>query len=235
MGDKLSLKLDERTVHGKKVAKLRKDGIVPAVVYGADMEPISVQVEDGVFTKLYRQAGTYTPVHLTIGSKTKIAMIKDIDRDPVRGSVRHVSFHAVNAKEPVIAEVPVHLVGEGESEAEKAGLIVLQALEKVEVKALPMDLPEAVEVSIVALKDAGDKVTLADAKLPKGVEFVEHESGHDEDEEKPHITDLTVASVYEPAALQAANEAAAGDAEDESAVEAENGSEEVAKTEEVKE
>lgn len=237
MGDKLSLKLDERTVHGKKVSKLRQEGIVPAVVYGADMEPISVQVEDGVFTKLYRQAGTYTPVHLTIGSKTKIAMIKDIDRDPVRGSVRHVSFHAVNAKEPVIAEVPVHLVGEGESEAEKAGLIVLQALEKVEVKALPMDLPEAVEVSIVALKDAGDKVTLGDAKLPKGVEFVEHESGHgdDEDEEKPRITDLTVASVYEPAALQAANEAAAGEAEDESSVEAENGSEEAEKTEEVKE
>lgn len=225
MGDKLSLKLDERTVHGKKVAKLRKEGLVPAVVYGADMEPVSVQVEDGVFTKLYRQAGTYTPVHLTIGSKTKIAMIKDVDRDPVKGSVRHVSFHAVNAKEPVIAEVPVHLTGEGESEAERAGLIVLQAIEKVEVKALPMDLPEAIEVSILGLKEAGDKVTLGDAKLPAGVEFVAHESGHGDDdaEEKPHVTDLTVASVYEPAALQAANEAAAGDAEDETAVEAENG------------
>lgn len=225
MGDKVSLKLDERTVHGKKVANLRKEGLVPAVVYGAGIDPISVQIEDGVFTKAYRQAGTHAPVHLTIGSKKKIAMIKDVDRDPIKGSVRHVSFHAVNAKDPVVAEVPVRLVGEGESEAEKAGLIVLQALDKIEVKALPMDLPEAVEVSIVSLKEAGEKVTLGDATLPEGVEFVEHDSGHgDEDEEeKTHITDLMVASVWEPAALQAANEAAAGDGENASDVASENG------------
>lgn len=225
MGDKLSLKLDERDVHGKKVAKLRKEGLVPAVVYGPGIEPISVQVEDGIFTKLYRQAGTYTPVHLTIGSKKKIAMIKDVDRDPVKGTVRHVSFHAVKANEPVIAEVPIHLMGEGESEAEKNGLIILQALDKIEVKALPMDLPEAIEISTTELKEAGEKVTLGDAKLPDGVEFVEHDSGHGDEteEEKSHVTDLMVASVWEPAALQAANEATAGDATDESEVESENG------------
>lgn len=226
MGEKLSLTLAERTVHGKKVAKLRKEGLVPAVVYGPGIEPISVQVEDGVFTKLYRQAGTYTPVHLTIGSKKNIAMIKDVDRDPVKGSVRHVSFHAVKANEPVTAEVPIHLMGEGESEAEKSGLIILQTLDKIEVKALPMDLPEAIEISIVNLKEAGEKVTLGDATLPEGVEFVEHEDHHgqqDEEEEKPQVSDLMVASVWEPAALQAANEAAAGSAEDVSEVESENG------------
>ena len=226
MGDKLSLKLDERTVHGKKVAQLRKHGIIPAVVYGPGIDPISVQLEGSVFTKLYRQAGTYTPVHVTIGSKRKITMIKDVDRDPVRGDVRHVSFHAVKANEPVIAEVPIHLIGEGESEAERNGLIILQALDKIEVKALPMDLPDAIEVSIVDLKEAGERVTLADAKLAEGVEFVEHEDHHgqqDDEEEKPHVSDLMVASVWEPAALQAANESAAGDAEDESEVESENG------------
>jgi len=229
MGDKLSLTLDERTVHGKKVAGLRKEGLVPGVVYGPGIDPVSVQIEDGVFTKVYRQAGSHAPVHLTIGSKKSIAMIKDVDRDPVKGSVRHVSFHAVNAKDPVIAEVPIRLVGEGDSEAERAGLIVLQALDKIEVKALPMDLPEAIEVSILALKEPGEKVTLGDATLPAGVEFVEHDSGHgdEDDEEKTHIADLMVASVWEPAALQAANESTAGDAEDESAVESENGSEEV--------
>ena len=230
MGDKLSLTLDERTVHGKKVAGLRKQGLVPGVVYGPGIDPVSVQIEDGVFIKVYRQAGSHAPVHLTIGSKKSIAMIKDVDRDPVKGSVRHVSFHAVNAKDPVIAEVPIRLVGEGESEAERAGLIILQALDKIEVKALPMDLPEAIEVSIIALKEAGEKVTLGDATLPEGVEFVEHDSGHgdEDDEEKTGIADLMVASVWEPAALQAANESTGGDAEDESAVESENGSEEVA-------
>ncbi|HEY0964967.1 MAG TPA: 50S ribosomal protein L25 [Candidatus Saccharimonadales bacterium] len=235
MGDKIALALAERTVHGKKVKSLRHEGFVPAVVYGPGIDPISVQVESGIMLKTYKQAGTHAPVHLTIGGKKKIAMIKDVDFDPVRGEIRHVSFHAVKASDPVVAEVPVRLVGEGESVAEKNGLVVLQALEKIEVKALPMDLPDAIEVSILGLAEAGDKVTLADATLSAGVEYVEHESGHgDEDEEKPSITDLMVASAWEPAALAAANESAAGDAEDESEVESENGSEE-APAEEAKE
>lgn len=226
MGDKITLALAERTLHGKKVKTLRNEGLVPAVVYGPGIEPISVQVESGVILKTYKQAGSHAPVHLTIGGKKKIAMIKDVDFDPVRGEIRHVSFHAVKASDPVVAEVPVRLVGEGESPAEKNGLVVLQALEKIEVKALPMDLPEAIEVSILSLAESGDKVTLAEATLPTGVEFVDHESGHgDESDEKPSITDLMVASVWEPAALAAANESAAGDAEDESEVQAENGSE----------
>lgn len=225
MGDKVTLKLEERTVHGKKVAKLRREGIVPAVVYGPGIEPISVQAAANVVAKAYAEAGKHHPVHLTIGNKRKIAMIKDINHDPIKRTVTHVSFHAVKASDPVVAEVPIQLVGEGESEAEKAGLIVLQALDKIEVKALPMDLPDAVEISIVNLREPGEKVTLADATLPEGVEFVEHDDGHqdNEGEEKPSITDLMVASVWEPAALQAQNESAAGEAEDESAVESEHG------------
>lgn len=224
MGDKVTLKLDERTVHGKKVSTLRREGLVPAVVYGPGIEPISVQVANNVLAKAYASAGKHAPVHLVIGSKKKIAMIKDVDHDPVKRTIKHVSFHAVKASDPVVAEVPIQLVGEGESEAEKAGLIVLQALDKIEVKALPMDLPDAIEISIVNLKEAGERVTLADADLPDGVEFVEHDDGHhDDDEERPSITDLMVASVWEPAAMQAANESAGGDAEDEAAVEADHG------------
>ncbi|MBP9667387.1 50S ribosomal protein L25 [Candidatus Saccharibacteria bacterium] len=225
MGDKVTLKLDERELHGKKVAKLRKDGLVPAVVYGPGIDPISVQIEDGIMSKAYKKAGTHAPIHLTIGTKKKIAMIKDVDRDPIKGTIRHVSFHAVKATDPVVAEVPVRLVGEGESEAEKAGLIVLQNIDKVEVKALPMDLPEAVDVSILGLKEAGDKVTLGDAVLPEGVEFVDHDTHHgdEDDDDRQGVTDLMVASVWEPAALAAANDSAAGDATDESEVESENG------------
>jgi large subunit ribosomal protein L25 len=229
MGDKLSLKLDERTVQGKKVAKLRQEGFVPGVIYGPGIDPINVQVAVNVMEKTYRQAGTHSPIHLTVGSKRMIAMIKEVDRDPVRGTMQHISFHAVNVKDPIVAEVPIRLIGEGESEAERNGLVVLQALEKIEVKALPMDLPEAIEISILALKEAGEKLTLAEVKLPKGVEFVEHDSGHGgDDEEKPSVVDQMVASVWEPAALQSANESAAGDAENESEVVSENGTEEKA-------
>lgn len=213
MGDKINLDLNVRTDQGKKAAKLRKQGIVPGIVYGHGFEPIMVQSEYNVIEKVVREAGKHTPVYATIDGKKKITMIKDVDIEPGKARVRHVSFHAVKANEAVHAEVPIRLTGEGESAAEKAGLIVLQALEDIEIKAKPADLPEALEVSIVDLATTEDKLTLADITLPKGVEYADAEQD----------LELTIANVYEPAALQAANEAAGGDAEDESEVESENG------------
>jgi large subunit ribosomal protein L25 len=231
MGDKITLTIQERELHGKKLAGLRKQGLVPGVVYGADMEAMSVQAVEGELVKVVKAAGRHTPVQLA-GKKRRIAMIKDVDRDPVKHTIRHISFHAVRADEPVTAEVPIRLVGEGESVAEKNGLVILQALEQLEVKALPMELPEALEVSIVELAEAGDRVTVGDITVPVGVEIVDNDDGRadDEGEERQTVMDLVVASVYEPSALQAANDAAGGDAEeaDADAVASENGSEEAA-------
>lgn len=227
MGEKVVLALSPRSVHGKKVKSLRKQGILPAVVYGSGVEPQSVQIEESVFTKAYKKVGRHTPVTLNLDKKKHIALVKDVDTDQVAHRPLHVSFHAVKADEPVTTEVAIRLIGEGESAAEKEGLVILQALEQIEIRALPMDLPEALEVSIVDLKEAGDRVTVADIKLPEGVELVERGDGRadedDEDEERPSITDLMIASVYEPSALQAANEAAGGDAEDGSEVESDHG------------
>ncbi len=214
MGDKVNLALDMRTEQGKKAAKLRKQGLVPGIVYGHGFEPIMVQSEYNVIEKAVREAGKHTPIYATIDGKKKITMIKDVDRDPGKNRIRHVSFHAVKATDAVTAEVPIRLTGEGESAAEKAGLIVLQAIETIEIKAKPADLPEALEVSIADLASADDKLTLADITLPKGVEYADVEQD----------LELVLANVYEPAALQAANDAAGGDAEDESEVEADNGS-----------
>ena len=220
MGDKINLTLDERTQQGKKVARLRKEGLVPGVIYGQGFDPILVQSPYPAVEKAVRSAGKHTPVQVTVGGKKKIAMIKDVDRDPVKARIRHVALHAVKANEVVTAEVPIHLVGQGESEAEKAGLVVLQAIEHVEVKAKPADLPEALEVSLASLVTTEDKLTLGDIALPSGVDYADVEQD----------LELVVANVYEPAALQAANDAAGGDAEeaDADAVEAENGSDEAA-------
>lgn len=209
----ISLKLDGRTATGKKAAKLRHEGIIPSIVYGGKAEPIATQSAEGETTKVARRAGKHTPVHLVIDGKKKLAIIKNIDMDPVKHNVRHVAFHTIKTNETIATEVPIVLVGQGESEAEKAGLVVLQAIEKIEVKAIPANLPESLELSIVGLATTDDKLTLGDLKLPEGVEFADAE----------HDLGLVVANVYEPSALQAANDAAGGDAEDESEVESENG------------
>jgi large subunit ribosomal protein L25 len=213
MGDKINLKLEVREQRGKKVARLRQEGFVPGIVYGQGFDPILVKSEYNVIEKVVHEAGKHTPVHITIDGKKKITLIKDIDRNAVKARIRHVSFHAVKANEVVTAEVPIHLVGVGESAAEKAGLIVLQAIETVEIKAKPGDLPDSLDISIAGLSTDEDKITLADVSLPEGVEYADQEQDFE----------LVVANVYEPAALEAANEAAAGDAEDVSDVVAEHG------------
>ena len=220
MGDKLELKVDRREIFGKKVKQLRQKGITPGVVYGAGMEPVAVQADGKDVMRLYAAAGKHTPVQLT-GTKRRIAMIKDIEMHPTKsGVVRHIAFHAVRADEPVIAEVPIRLLDVGESEAERAGLIVLQAIEKVEVKALPLNLPEALEISVAKLTSEGDRLKIGDIDLPEGVELIEHDDGREGTaDDDVTVKDLVIASVYEPAALEAANEAAAGDSTDESSVE----------------
>lgn len=200
----ISLTLDERTVTGKKVARLRQQGFVPSVVYGGKSTPLSTQSQFVETSKVAHAAGKHTPVHLTIDGKKKLAIIKSIDMDPVRHQVRHIAFHTIKQNEKIVTEVPIILTGQGESLAEKAGLVVLQALEMIEIRAIPANLPESFEVSIATLESPDDKLTLADVQLPDGVEYADVEQD----------TSLVIANVYEPSALQAANEAAGGEAEE---------------------
>lgn len=211
----ISLTLDERTITGKKVATLRKQGLVPSVVYGGKAESRSMQSPIVETTKVAHVAGKHSPVDLIIGGKKNLAIIKSIDIDPVKHVVRHLAFQTIKQNEKIVTEVPIILTGLGESVAEKAGLLVLQAIEHLEIRALPANLPEALEMSIVNLATDEDKLTVGDIALPEGVEFADHEQD----------LDLVVANVYEPSAMQAALEATGGDAEPEEAEEvvAENG------------
>lgn len=210
MGDKVLLTVEERRVIGKKVAQLRKEGYVPAVVYGHGVEATAVMAPGKIAEKVWHDAGKHHVIELTMGNETRLAMIKSADLDPVKRRLRHLSLHVVKQNEKVQTEVPVHIKGEGETEAEKGGLVVLKTIEVVEVSAYPRHLPDAVEVPGEKLVAAGDSVTVADILPIEGVEILTP-------------ADIVVASAYEPSALAAQNEAAAGDATAETEVEAENG------------
>jgi len=210
----ISLKLDGRTAEGRQVAKLREIGFVPSVVYGGNDKPFSTQSPFVETVKVVHAAGKHTPVNLIIDGKKKLAIIKSIDFDPIKHQLRHVAFHTINQNDIITTEVPVILTGRGESLAERAGLVILQAIEHVEIKAKPADLPESLKLSILELAKEDDRLTISDIELPNGVEFA------DVDQDM----DLVIANVYEPGALQAANEAAGGDADADAEVEASNGS-----------
>lgn len=219
MGDKVTLTVEERTILGKKVKRLRKEGFVPAVVYGAGVAAQPVMAPAGVAVKAWHSAGKHHPVELTIGKKKQLVMIKSAEIDPVKHNLRHLSLHVINSNEKVETEVPVKVTDEGQTPAERAGLVVLQALEAVEIQALPANLPDFLAVPGEKLAEPGDHVTVADILPVSGVEILSE-------------PEIVVATVYEPSALAAANDAAGGTADEDTEVEAENGGEEPAEQEE---
>ena len=160
--NEFSLKLDTRTASGKKVAGLRREGQVPSVVYGGQDIPVSTQSAIVETTKVVHAAGKHSPVTITINGKKQLAIIKTIDIDPVKHNILHLAFHTINRNDIITTEVPIVLIGEGESAAEKAGLIILQAIERIEVKGKPAALPESIELSIVKLAEAEERLTVAD-------------------------------------------------------------------------
>lgn len=213
--DIIELTLDARQVTGKQVKRIRQQGLVPAVIHDHGKASVVVQGAYQDIVKTYSQAGKHHPVRLKAAGKTFTALIKDIEYEPRHNSISHVVFNAVTANEIVEAEVPVHAryqEGNEASPAERAGLMVLSNLTVVSVQATPSNLPDVLYYDAEKLVSVGDRILVEDLVVPAGVEV---------------LTDgaQAVASVYEPSAVAAANDALGGAAEagEEAAVESQQG------------
>lgn len=207
--EEVMLEVKKREVTGKAVKHLRKDGLVPAVIHDHGKESVHVQGNYLEVLKAYQQAGKHHPVSLKAGDHSYTVLIKNVDVDPRKHQLRHVVFNAVKANEKVDAEIPVRIrfeEGNESTPAERAGLIVLHQLEAVEVEALPRDLPDFLEFDGEKLVAVGDSATVADLIVPAAV-MVKTDPTH------------PLATVFEPSALQAANDAAGGTAEEEAVAE----------------
>ena len=182
----IKLSLEKRDVAGKKLAALRDAGKVPAVIYGGKTEPTLVQAEYNDVEKALRLAGYHSTIDLDVAGKSQLAIVKNIDINPVSRKLVNVEFQAVSADEVIEATAPIVLEGFETSEANKLHYVVLQVMEEIDVKAKPADLPEKIIAD-----------TVADLELPKGVELADKELAPDQ----------VIASIYDPAAEAAAREA----------------------------
>lgn len=216
--DKISLQAESRTVLGKKVKVMRREGRVPAVIHERGKDSIHISALAADLTKVWREAGKNHIVDLLVDGKSKAVMFKDVSRDPARGTINHAALYAIKQNEAVTTEVPVKIVGE--IPAEKASWYVSRQLDTVEIKALPADLPEVLEVEGAKLVAVGDVVKVADINVSKQVEI---------------LTDLerTIAVVEDPSvkAAQAEAEAAANAEQSAADVPADNGGAEPAEGE----
>ena len=206
--DTIALTLDAREVTGKEVKHLRKEGILPAVIHDHGKPSINVQAGFVPLFKVWQTAGKHHPVSLTLGAKKYTALIKDASFDPKKHLLTHIVFNAVSATEKVEAEIPIHPQydeGNESSPAERAGLMVLSQLDAVNVEAIASKLPDVLYYNAEKLIEVGDHATVADLVIPEGV-IVKVDADH------------AIATVYEPSALAAANDAAGGDADPADAV-----------------
>jgi large subunit ribosomal protein L25 len=162
----ISLKAEKRTVTGRKVKNLRRDGLLPANIYGKNEASQSLQLNVKDFEKTYKQAGETGLVELSIGGDVKHVLISNIHVNPVTDQFLHVDFRQVSLKEKVVANVPVEIVGEAQAEKDGIGTLVVQ-LNEVEVEALPLDLPESFNVDVSTLVEVDQAIYVKDLKYDK--------------------------------------------------------------------
>jgi large subunit ribosomal protein L25 len=200
--------------------RFRREGLLPAVVYGLgeDAQPVTVNARE-LQHILTGGAGANTLITLKVDGAEQLALPREIQRDPVRGSLLHVDFVRVRADQTVTADVPLHLTGDAEGVG--MGGILEQSLFMLTIEALPRDIPNAIEHDITAL-DIGDQLRVGALAIPAGV--VTHV---DAEELVAQVVAPRVAEEVEEGAVEGVEgEAAEGAAAEGGASEGEAGSEE---------
>lgn len=223
--DRLSLQAEERTILGKKVKKLRRDGLLPGHVFGKGLEGETVAVSSHDFLKTFHQAGETGLIDLRIGKeKVRPVLVREVQYDPVSGKAIHIDFYQVNLSEKVKVSVPLVLIGEQPESVHLGETIVLQTLNEVEVEALPTDLVEKIEVDISSLKQIDDAITVGQLNYDRE-KLIIHAQGEEIVVKLAPAVSAEVEKLLEEEAAQQAAQAVEGEeaapAEGEAAVPAE--------------
>ena len=207
------LTLTKRELGGKNLKELRAKGLIPSVIFGGK-EPVLTASDYVATKKILEKAGYHSPIDLDVEGKKHLAIVKNVQIDPVVRRIINIEFQAISAKEAVEAVTPITVVNFEESEAAKTyHFAITHVIPEIAIKAKPADLPKELTIDAAKLENVEDKLTIADIVLPAGVEFADKEL----DKEK------VVVSLYDPAAEAAAREAAEAA---EAAAAAEEGAEE---------
>jgi len=177
------LNAEKRDEQGKGASRrLRRAGMVPAIIYGAGKEPATISLNHNEVIRQLENEAFYSHIlTLKIGGTEEQAILRDMQRHPSKPYVTHMDFQRVSATDKIRVLVPVHFINEDTCVGVKQGGGVLNHLmTEVEVQCLPKDLPEFIEVDVAGL-NVGDTIHLSNLKLGKGVEIVEllHGDEHD--------------------------------------------------------
>jgi large subunit ribosomal protein L25 len=192
-GERVKLEVQARDAHGSaEVRRLRREGLIPGVIYGGGKDPAAISVPERVLRKALTGAGGLHAILDVVVSgdgngEARPAILKDYQQDVITGRISHVDLHQVRLDRPIQASVVVQLVGE--SVGVKEGGVLSQISREINVEALPMEIPEHVEADISAMA-IGDTLRLGDLRAIEGVTFLD-------DPEETVLASVSAPTVFE--------------------------------------
>jgi large subunit ribosomal protein L25 len=168
------LKARKRKILGKKVKKLRKMNLIPAVVYGHDISSLPVEVEKKEFEKVFKSAGESTIIDLKIDDEKPIkVLIHDVSYHPLTDEIIHVDFYQIKEKEKVTVDVNLKFINESPAVKEKGGVLI-HHLTKIKIECLPKDLVHEIEVDLSKLSEINSLIRIKDLKIPSNIKVLEN-------------------------------------------------------------
>jgi large subunit ribosomal protein L25 len=183
MATKHEIPAESRKDEGKGASRrLRRAAKVPAIVYGNNMEPASIQLDHNTAWLASQHEWFYSAIlDLQLDGSTQRVLLRDMQRHPFKAQLLHLDFQRIDENKVIRISVPLHFLNQEKSPAgKKAGVLISHAITELEISVLPKDLPEFIEVDLSEL-DVGGIVHISDIKLPQGVEVPELRLGKEHD------------------------------------------------------
>ena len=160
------LQVTPRDVLGKKVRRLRREGLIPANVYGRGLESVAIQVTRNDLVHVLRTAGRNEIIYLRLdGDELRPTFLRQVQRNPITDAILHVDFYQISLKEKVQMEVPLSLVGTAPAEQTYGGTVLL-SLDRITVEGLPTEIPSVIEVDVSGLEEIDATVSVAELNVP---------------------------------------------------------------------
>jgi len=195
--EEIKINASPRKTVRKGVKALRREGQLPAILYGRNFETLPIMFDYRETSRVIQRLGSSTLVVIDLGEESHYALIREKQRDVIKGNLLHVDFQVVSLTEKVHAEVSVELIGESPAVKDLGGLIIVNN-EQLEVEALPRDLPDRIEIDVSSLQEIGDTIYVRDLTLEGEVTILA-------DEDEPIVL-ITLPSVEEEPEEEAVEE-----------------------------
>ena len=167
----IELNAKPRTVTGKQVSALRRNGLIPAVMYGAGVDATPLELVEHETSQALISVGGSTLIDLKVGDETHKVLLREIQRHVIRRNIMHIDFLKVAMDVAIRAVVPIELVGSAPAVRELGGVLVA-GLDEIEVEALPGDLPDRINVDLSVLVDFDSSITVGDLALGESVTLI---------------------------------------------------------------